>query len=383
MPASSRRFTPKTLAALAALCLAGCLAPTPAPPVAPEPAPPPTVGARPAVDGTPAATPSPPAVVAGADELPPALRAPPEPPLPPSRHAIREVARLLARQLRVPVEAIVPAGVAEVDWPDTCLGLPAEGEICASMITPGFAVTVDVGGRRYEFRTDLAARRIRLASAPPAAIGDSLLVWRDARSFSMLVIGTGGIAFGPRGRPLIATGLPPGERTAELQRFLATYGSLQARTPAGEVSLLGLGDQRPTPLQARFLAEWCRVVFQEVAGGLDAPALGRALVVRRPEDPTGAHEMIVISRIGKAAAYVCRGDHATLRAEVALDQADVAQLLQWIDEFESFVWSTENPGGAPGSTLEFEGDGVDPATVQVRARMFAFVEAVERRLGRP
>ncbi|MGH8018731.1 MAG: hypothetical protein ACREIA_10630, partial [Opitutaceae bacterium] len=90
----------------------------------------------------------------------------------------------LATQLRIPRDSIEVLQVSYAEWPNTCLGLPAEDEICGMMITPGYAISLATGGQRYEYRTDEAGQRIRLASAPRATPGDPLLTWRDSRSFS-------------------------------------------------------------------------------------------------------------------------------------------------------------------------------------------------------
>jgi hypothetical protein len=64
-----------------------------------------------------------------------------------------------------------PASVAEVldnagadaqlrsveleEWPDACLGLAESGEVCATVITPGYRVTVEIGGAIAVYRTSL------------------------------------------------------------------------------------------------------------------------------------------------------------------------------------------------------------------------------------
>ena len=45
--------------------------------------------------------------------------------------------------------------VERVDWPDACLGAARPDEVCAQVITAGYRVVIDVGGRRVEYHTDL------------------------------------------------------------------------------------------------------------------------------------------------------------------------------------------------------------------------------------
>src|SRR5512135_1770366 len=63
-------------------------------------------------------------------------------PLPADQRAFEAVRAALGQQLGVDPLTIRLVKVEPVDWPDSCLGLPGEAEMCAQMITPGFRVTV-------------------------------------------------------------------------------------------------------------------------------------------------------------------------------------------------------------------------------------------------
>jgi putative hemolysin len=98
------------------------------------------------------------------DVIPPAPGGTAEP------DAINQVANIakgmLAEQLGISPDEILFAALEEVDWPDACLGLPAEGEACAEVITSGYRITLTVGEDRYDFRTDLTGSIVR--QEPPA-----------------------------------------------------------------------------------------------------------------------------------------------------------------------------------------------------------------------
>jgi hypothetical protein len=53
--------------------------------------------------------------------------------------------------------------VEQIDWPDACLGAPDPGELCATVITPGYRVIVEQRGERIEYHTarTSAYRRVR------------------------------------------------------------------------------------------------------------------------------------------------------------------------------------------------------------------------------
>jgi hypothetical protein len=81
-----------------------------------------------------------------------------EAPYPP---AVTAAIRSLAQELGLDPGAIQVMDYEEVDWPDTCLGLPEPGEACGEAITAGWRVTLQAGGETYELRTDLIGSEVR------------------------------------------------------------------------------------------------------------------------------------------------------------------------------------------------------------------------------
>ena len=68
--------------------------------------------------------------------------------------ALVEARRQLAERLGVALERVEVRAVGEAEWPDSCLGLPEPGEVCAQVITPGFRIELSAGGEEYEYRSD-------------------------------------------------------------------------------------------------------------------------------------------------------------------------------------------------------------------------------------
>jgi hypothetical protein len=292
--------------------------------------------------------------------------------------AAAPVVALLASQLRIPSESITVQQVDRADWPDTCLGLPAEGEICGMMITSGWAITLSTGDQRYQFRTDESGQRIRLASAPLVDAGKTLVTWRDSRSFSMLVVGTQRVAFGRRGRPMLAAPLAIPARAGELETLLARYSAFQANTPAGQIEFAGVGTQRATPTEQRMIAEWARLVHTEADKGLSEPAADRAIVWRRQGSAGGADTgTVVIGRAGFAVAHGPTGPTV-----VHLEPDEMQELYRWIDRYESFEWRSDDeaPQSRPVVSIDFAGEGVDILSETDRDAMLAFIHRTVRRL---
>lgn len=71
------------------------------------------------------------------------------------KEAVSAKADVAVREIEV-VEA------EQRDWPDACLGLAEEGEICAQVITPGWKVTVRADGETHVLHTNEDGTAIRI-----------------------------------------------------------------------------------------------------------------------------------------------------------------------------------------------------------------------------
>jgi len=68
--------------------------------------------------------------------------------------------RDLARRLSVPIEEIGVRSATEVQWQDSCLGIPVPGQACLQVITPGFRIGLMHGETGYIYHTDTGSRVI-------------------------------------------------------------------------------------------------------------------------------------------------------------------------------------------------------------------------------
>ncbi len=79
--------------------------------------------------------------------------------------AVEAAKILLAAELNIDVSQIVVFQVQAITWQDSCLGLAEQGELCSTVETPGFKVTLTVGDTNYSYHTDLTGGNIRLETA--------------------------------------------------------------------------------------------------------------------------------------------------------------------------------------------------------------------------
>jgi ketosteroid isomerase-like protein len=66
-----------------------------------------------------------------------------------------------AAEFGVNIEAVTVVSHEKVEWPDTSLGCPKEGEMYAAVITPGYKVILSVNDQELEYHTDEFDRAIR------------------------------------------------------------------------------------------------------------------------------------------------------------------------------------------------------------------------------
>ncbi len=60
----------------------------------------------------------------------------------------------LAKRLNIPEEQVHFVKQEKKDWPDTSLGFPEEGKMYSQVVTPGFVIILEAGGRQYEYHSD-------------------------------------------------------------------------------------------------------------------------------------------------------------------------------------------------------------------------------------
>ncbi|HPH95101.1 MAG TPA: hypothetical protein PKW33_02970 [Anaerolineaceae bacterium] len=68
----------------------------------------------------------------------------------------------LAKALSLNPDTVKAIAFEAVNWNDACLGVANAGEVCAAVITPGFRLTFEASGMRYEVRTNDTGEIVRV-----------------------------------------------------------------------------------------------------------------------------------------------------------------------------------------------------------------------------
>lgn len=70
----------------------------------------------------------------------------------------------LARRFDIPANSIAVRTLESVDWPDASLGCPEPGFMYAQVITPGYRIILEAGGRMYAYHASL--RGVKFCAQP-------------------------------------------------------------------------------------------------------------------------------------------------------------------------------------------------------------------------
>jgi hypothetical protein len=68
---------------------------------------------------------------------------------------------VLALTLGIGIREIVLVEITEVTWPDSSLGLPRDGEMCAQVLTKGYRIVLQVRGTNYISHTNKTGTMVR------------------------------------------------------------------------------------------------------------------------------------------------------------------------------------------------------------------------------
>ncbi len=72
----------------------------------------------------------------------------------------------LVNRLKIGAAEINVVKVEATDWPDASLGCPKEGVAYIQVITPGYRITLEAGGKQYDYHTDAVKRVLLCRNAP-------------------------------------------------------------------------------------------------------------------------------------------------------------------------------------------------------------------------
>jgi hypothetical protein len=274
--------------------------------------------------------------------------------------------QVLAQQLHMDLTSVDFVRIEPAEWPDACLGVAAEDEVCLEVLTPGYMVVLDVSGERYEYHADESGGALRLAKAPPVEVGNVTATWThvsEARCRTA-IFSSDAVAFGPCGGTLMG-GKYAAEERARTGLYLAqVYAPFTADTVAGKVEFSGYGQRSATPAEQRMVGEWARLAALEAAGGRSGAAYGLAFAWHREGGIAGFCDDVTAYVTGDVTATSCKAEQLRELGRRRMTADQLQAMFHWVDALRSFELDQADPATADGMTvrLVFSGVGADEPT---------------------
>lgn len=296
-----------------------------------------------------------------------------------------QAARFVLQQAVGPSAGQVTIVSAEpTEFSDACLGLGGPAESCAAVITPGYVVTLSVGGQTYVYHADETGANVRLASTPDVAIESPVLQWTGEgfEGCRELILGANAGAAGACFQPKVTVPLLADWVTRNLPYFTSTYAPFEADTPAGRVVFTGTGALGAMPVEQRMMAEYATVAAGIVETGHAGASYGLAMVFNREGGIAGFCENFELYRTGEIWITSCAGETPQQVAADRLTALELEKVYTWLDTYESFEFAQMDAAVADAMNLHliFNGTGSETMPEPVTQEVIAFFGELYSRL---
>jgi len=268
--------------------------------------------------------------------------------------------------------------VEPTDWPDACLGVHVAGRVCAQRVTPGYRILLEYNDSEYEFHTDELGMNVILAQAPEPEIGLPVLSWQGNEEPCLAgQLGGQGVAYGSCGGAFLGNEYANPDRQEELTTFREAYKPFSADTPAGTITLDGLGSKEASPVEQRAIAEWARSVIAEAASQSN-DSFGRVLVWHREGGIAGFCDDVRLDTSGILYASSCKGNAPQETKRMFLNSSQLQQLYTFNDRYKAFEYTFSDSAVADKMTTElfFYGKGEEEVGPQQRDAILQLVQAL-------
>jgi hypothetical protein len=195
-------------------------------------------------------------------------------PLPEAGAPLEAAQVALAEDLGIETGEIEVVSSYPIEWPNACLGVARPGEACAEVITPGYLIVLQAGGKQYEYHTNadgsiIQAGEVELSWHREGGIAgfcDDLFVFTTGEIQASQCSGAGQAWNGSLRETLSAEEL--GQYNAWLEKFGPVTIEMgdEAVADAMKVSLFlkGRGSAQPTEADQQELLAWAQDLYTKL-----------------------------------------------------------------------------------------------------------------------
>jgi hypothetical protein len=288
--------------------------------------------------------------------------------------AVQKVVEMVSVENSLRPAEVRVISVEEVMWNDSCLGVNQRGMMCMQVITPGYRVVVEAGGKQMVYHTDDAGGKIMAAGAPQPTTLAPAIIWEQTESgiCTRAEIGFMVVKYGPCGGTMKQVKLSP-ERAKELAELADVYSAFEAGNRAGVLTFKGSGRRDPSAEEQRAIAEWARALRQSVEKG--DKAVKPVFSWTREGGIAGFCDEVTISLAGWVYVSNCK-DSGQDPMVFRLNEEQLKMLYEWNDTYAPFTLDQSDPAGVADGmkmVLTFTGEGQKQATKTEQESMAAFI----------
>lgn len=249
---------------------------------------------------------------------------------------------VLANQLGIDSSEVTVTSSEAVEWPDACLGVTLEDEMCAQVITPGYIIVLSANGSSYTYHTDQSGSWYRLVEEPEVLSGGRIVALSyegpeelssdETSRCAILQIEGGETSVG--GCDGTVTTAPLGASLAATWADISgRFGSFVYETPSERLTFAGVGSL-VDPTWQRALLAWARVTRAELASGKLSATARTALSWNLGAVPDAADVCAHLTVLDYGYAYAeqrgCTSNELVASAEDWLSTEELQQFDQWL-----------------------------------------------------
>ncbi|MGB9668841.1 MAG: hypothetical protein ACPL0B_00510 [Anaerolineales bacterium] len=288
--------------------------------------------------------------------------------------------QVLAAQLGLLPEEVKIIRTEKVDWPDACLGVTSAGQICAQVITPGFRITLEANGKRYEYHTDTTGSAVRLALAPTTTLSQTVLSWEGRINplCEKISVSQTMLVFGECEGAQVSLPFQSADRRMDLEYFLKQYAPFDSETTAGKIKFAGQGSVTATQTEQRMLAEWARRLVVEVQALPPSGYSPVAFAWHREGGIAGFCDDVIVYLDGSAEVSSCKSPQPQSLNRIRLTANQMMKIFNWVDTYQTLDILSGDKATADGmiTHLVFNGQGDQAASAEVQSAISAIASEI-------
>lgn len=253
-----------------------------------------------------------------------------------------------------------------MEWPDACLGVVADGQMCAQVITPGYEATFLANGRVFIYHTDESGENVVLYQDGYGQSGmHNVLIVLDTTSpeCTSVMISDEEVSSGACNSEIISHPLASTDHSVQVNWYADTYAPFELTIDGARLRFSGRGGQIASPAEQRAILEWARLTTAQAEAGQASPDAGLAAVIEKTGGFAGICRRVTLNLNGWYSVADCSAEQLRY-ISVRMTAMELQQLLDLYDRLGVSATTYSVPPNADDAyeyAINFYGNGSEPA----------------------